>query len=126
VPADKVALASGIAGFLQFSNLLSTLLYIWIGRRIWNTNNTDYLFNHYKSDSNFSLSAIMITIVFFVFIVNITIAFYLFVYKYFISIGFARSRSIYLIMISCGITAFFQILSAYIVFLIAKDSFLII
>ncbi len=122
VPVDKVALASGIIGFIQFCSLLCYAVYIWIYNQHLTTDHGNYFTNRFESHTGFDLFMIIVLLLLIILLVNLAIALYLFIYKYFVSIGVNRSKAIYLVVTTFAVNLFFQILSAYIVFLIVKDS----
>lgn len=122
VQIDKVALASGIIGFIQFSSILCYAVCFWINDQHAIPSYGNYFTNNFTNNKGFDLFIIITVLLFIIFLVNLAIGLYLFIYKYFISIGINRSKSIYLIIISVSLNLFFQILSTYIIFLIVKDS----
>jgi hypothetical protein len=122
VQFDKVALASGIIGFIQFSFILCFLVYFWIFYHHISFDYGTIFTNSFEPHKGFDFFISVTTLLFITILVNLALAFYLFIYKYFISIGVNRSRSIYLIIITIALNSFFQILSSYIIFLIVKDS----
>jgi len=119
---DKVALASGIIGFIQFAAVLCYVIYLWIRSEHIRSSFGNYFFNRFESRTENEFLIIVSTLLLAVFLVNLVIAFYLFIYKYFISIGVDRSKAIYLIVKTFALTLFFQILASYLVYLIAKDN----
>ena len=115
---NKVALASGIMGFLQFSAVLVYFLARWILNVHWS--------NGYGSGNflpaGLDILSAMVILLAIMLLVNMTIAFFTFLYNYFISIGFRKSKSIYLTVISVCLNQFFQFLSVYLIYLIVNDN----
>ena len=118
VQIDKVALASGIMGLIQFSiGLCFSVCFL-----VFYQNLSAGYRNAFTNSFGFDFFILVITLLFIILLVNLILALNLFIYKYFISIGISRSRSIYLIVITIVLDIFFKILSFFIVFLIAGKS----
>ncbi len=123
VSFDKVALASVIIGFIQFCSLLCFAVYFWITFQHNSSNSYgNYLNNRFQSNNKFDLFNVATIVLLIILLVNLSIAFYVSIYKYFISIGVSKSKTIYLISIVIGLNSFLQALSAYIIYLVVKDS----
>jgi len=118
VKIDKVALASGIMGFIQFCIVLCFLLYALISNQHLNPGYGNIFTNSFQTHKGFDFFILVTTLLFVILLVNLVIALYVLIYKYFISIGVSRSKSIYLLIITVSINIFFNILSAYMIYLI--------
>ena len=116
VTIDKIALASGIFGFMQFGFLMFYTVSSWLFFR-----HGSIKLNYFRG-VGFDLFSILIMLIGIVFLVNLIIAFCTFIYKYFISIGYNRSISIYLIITTVALNLLFQLLSAYVIYLVVNDN----
>jgi hypothetical protein len=118
VQIDKVALASGIMGFIQFSIALCFTFYVFM---YYQSIRSDYV-NVFTNKLGFSFFILVTALLFIILIVNLFIALYLFMYKYFVSVGVSRSKSIYLIIITITLDILLKILFVYLIYLIAAKN----
>ena len=115
---DKVALASGIIGFISFS-----VFFIFSAPQLFNLKTRIPFFNFgFPGYTNLFQAAVLFLLIFLV--LCLIISLFIFIYRYYISIGVSNSVSVYLVIATLIINLFFQLLFTYLIFLILKNNFI--
>jgi hypothetical protein len=102
VSLGKVALASGITGFISFC-----IFFVYSVPQLFNLNTGFSLFNYrYRNDTNLFHVFLIFLLIFAG--LCLLISLFIFIYSYYISIEVSRSVSVYLVIATLLINLFFQ------------------
>jgi hypothetical protein len=117
IPLDKIALASGIIGFLSFCIFFLLVFLIWIYASYAETLFTySFLSETTRPNSFTTILALLIGFILLLLMTIIRICSFVFIYLFFESTGSTKSVSFYLVPTTLFITFFFQVTIFYLLF----------